>query len=350
MHRTLLAALFLTAFGFAAAPAGEDIMPMMGGDYHSEILEPRMVGPTRRATSADSAPTGAPVAPPKLHRNMVTLKLPSLGVKGESRLRLVDIEEQGQDGSISFVPAESPMRLGEAEIPGLVVPEILAIDKYRLHDPDPVRPAPEFIERQTVALDSLSSEPWPGAAPLADAEDMSSDLVGATPGAMRRLDSINRSSRQNVAFSRIELPSPVTVPAVAAPAKPVESGNVGSLRPPENAPRTITTASGETLIRPDNIDTFDLRPASVEPTYDVVPELPPSLEPLPEYNWEANRNLMPVGTGQVNIPGAGAVMRGRRVNVPGFSQGGSTERRREPEGFTSMRELKSVLGPLYRED
>lgn len=118
--------------------AGETYMPMHpGGGAYNEVGPALTVAPTRRATSED--PPAQPQERPVLHKNMVRLKIPAPQAQGERRLRIVDAREDGPDGRLSFDLAAAPVMDNALEIPGLVTPEYLAMDKQNRMDAAPAR-------------------------------------------------------------------------------------------------------------------------------------------------------------------------------------------------------------------
>ncbi|MCC8190657.1 MAG: hypothetical protein LIP77_08490, partial [Planctomycetes bacterium] len=121
LQRSLLTVALLLHWPLAA---GEDIMAMHPGSVN-EIGMGMTVAPRRRVTSEDPPPPPAP-----LQKNMVRLQLPAPPQPAERRLRIVDASRNSHDGSLNFEYQDAPVGVGSMEIPGLVSPEMLAMDKF----------------------------------------------------------------------------------------------------------------------------------------------------------------------------------------------------------------------------
>ncbi len=331
MPKKLLVISAALAFLAPPLPAGEEYLPMHPG-ARSEIGPGVVAGPLQRASSAESP--GRPERP--LHKNMVRLTLPSLGPRPEAKPRLVQV---GVDGSLDFSAAALPT--DETGIPGLVPPELLAVDQYNFADPEPARrpwassPAPDEPEPYPAGP-APAAGPEPGFAALAE------DLVGPKRSALRRLDSLERDN-PGVAFARIELP-----PAAAAAAD--SQSMLVSLPPPlpsETSPAYFdprsARAPAQTARRP-------LRPPPVEEV--PAPFVPEQRgEPADWQPFEPAETVEPVASAEPLRPPA-------EPFFPPESQPGPPrpELFAAPEvsapaarpGLTPVRELKNVLGPIYR--
>ena len=79
------------------------------------------------APSASRSPQDGPQAPGK---TVIKLSLPPAVVTRESRLRMVEVTANPRDGSIDFASSRPVSEFDDAGIPGLVNPEILALETY----------------------------------------------------------------------------------------------------------------------------------------------------------------------------------------------------------------------------
>lgn len=298
------------------AAAVEEYMPMHPGAV-SETAGVR-AAPLRRLSSAESQATHRMQRAP-LHRNMVTLQLPSLGTT-EARPRMVDAHKSGIDGSLDFSPARpaSPAAVDDGpDIPGLIVPEILAMDQYAFTAPEAKRAG-------------QSSYPTPAPAGIAvppSFGDDTNDLVVSPPASfenrpspmpepeahLRRRDSLDRKGRSDVAFSRIEIPAPAPLPPASSPA------TYAALPPPPPAEAQVPMAASS--LRPPPQPVQSLRP-------------PPAAVHEPEaIAWSQNR----AGANAVALDPA-PEQRTRRASPRARAKG----------EMTPVKELKNVLEPIYR--
>ncbi len=115
--RILLLALFAAT---ACCAAGEDIMPLVPGDFG--------------AGGQERAP---------LRRNNVRLTLPSLGRVPDARMRVVEALPEDGDGALRF--REATYSAGQVGIPGYVPPEVLALSRMEAaQERPPERSRPGF--------------------------------------------------------------------------------------------------------------------------------------------------------------------------------------------------------------
>lgn len=306
MKKYMYAVLAVLAVGLGSAPGGEEFMPLFGDDGY------------RTLTSNDPAPERR--ERPQLHRNMVTLQLPSLGGKAEGRPLIVDAQKSGLDGSLNFdtVRPAAPVQPANefADIPGLVVPEVLAMEKYNLSPPEPVRTArsayppttPSVTPEEFAAGWDLSlSDPGFAAAPPA----------GLRAGPGRREYPEDRVP-EGIAFARIEIPAPAARREGVTP-EPV------TLPPPlpEPASRTALAASpgaAPAALDPTEPERRSLRPPAATAESAAAPQA-----------WRES------------IPASGAVMSTRPV---GRSRRVAPLSRAEA---SPVSDLKSTLNPIYRQ-
>ena len=129
MVRKIALAFLLSGMVSGVSGAGEEYMPLYGGPGYGEVRP------------GAGAPATARQSREPLRVNKVTLKLPSLGGKSESRLLLVDAHENGLDGSLNFSSARPAALTMQDPIPGMVAPEVLAMEKVNFGEPEAARSA-----------------------------------------------------------------------------------------------------------------------------------------------------------------------------------------------------------------
>lgn len=373
MSKRILTLMAVLAAGMASSlPAGEELMPLHPGAY-TEVGSGASVGSTRRVTSESGRPE-----PPRqpLRRNMVTLKLPSLGAKGESRLRLVEARDAA-DGSLEFDMEKSTAipDYSRSEIPGLVAPELLALDQYTLLEPEPERPHPaepvkfpeppkavaRAVTKPAAAIEPVvATEPAAMAGPAVEesGEALRKEIVPRSDAAFPRkapAASAKRAAKPKPPArpprTEVNLPPPLlrTSPALSISQSPT-SLTPSSLTPPP--------ASGANTLRPPETAApspfGDLRPPESSPSAPMAPVLAPPprslevsagppapalVEPEPDV-WYGD------------LPAAGPAPRVRDPfqppKKPLRDEWGPLPEPYDDTGLTPMRELRNVLSPIYR--
>lgn len=341
MSKNLLALSAALAFLASPSAAGEEYMPMHPG-ARSETGPAVIASPLQRASSADG---GKAVQP--LQRNVVRLTLPSLGPRPEARPRLV---QAGPDGTLDFSSARpiSPEELSpdQTGIPGLVPPELLAVDQYNLHDPEPSR---RFAESPNSADEPGAPPPaspagkageefssMPAEAPALT--DLAGDLVGPYQSSLRRLDSLERGGG-SAAFSRIELPP-------AAPAVPDTQSMLVALPPPlapDAVPERLDPRSSRPPLAP--------KPAAAGHKSLRPPPADDAAAPsAPERREAANRFVkIEMGPESLRPPAEPLFVPFESAGPPGPELFAAPDfPPPDRSGITPVRELRNVLGPVYR--
>lgn len=330
MRMTRLVLLGLALLGGTAARAGEELMPMRGNAY-SEVSS-AAVGAIRKATSLDAPGDRRGQAVPQTQRNMVRVTLPSLGAKSEAPPRLIEMDSHNLDGSLNFSLVRPAPNLSDSGIPGLVMPEILAIDKYRLADPEPALPPMAFPEpemphagagdaaareRALARLAPLRDMPPPSRAPdfppLPPARPIAGAVVQAPPFRAEeshsplRVDLSPSPSRPDAPFPDVAEQAPL----VFREADIDDFSAVAPLRPPSS-------------LRPPAEKRGGRRPSAAEPPDVRVPVLA-----LEEINVPGAGAMLPAGTPYFPMPDA--------ASAPPFAESGA-----------SVETLREVLSPIYR--
>ena len=256
--------LFLTLL-VAAVPramAGEEHMPMHPGGAYREVGIGAVAAPIRRATSEDAPPPSRRPERP-LHTNKVTLKLPANHFQGESRLRIVDVNDDNPDGILDFDLEGAPLLDNNLDIPGLVSPEVLAMDKYNRMEADgPRRPesSPKPFLNDTAPQQQIAVPPLE--------ETPRASLTAIGPSSFPDPDSQPPSQRivikPGLTHDDATLPQPMEAAASGIPAVTVKPGPIlssrqemrdieemeRSLKPPSDSPQSLRPPENMASLRP----------------------------------------------------------------------------------------------------
>lgn len=384
MLKNGLRACLVMAALFATANAGEEYMPMHPGPARARAVSETAgvsAGPLRRHSSTDT-PIERRTQRAPLHKNAVTLQLPSLGAgasQTESRPVMVNAYSNASDGTLNFSSVGPDSLEIRSDIPGLVVPEVLAMDKYNFASPEPVSagrgtytPAPalqplDFGYDAPFDVGDIFGDHAPVPA-VAEIPVISSGSAAPAAGERARVDigrpeapareyrdyqaQNHREEREyrrpsGRAYARIEIPAVAAHPAESDPQDYV------TLPPPlarnEPVPRQMAAAAATHSLRPQQTAVSgSLRPP---PSFGTEPSVRGEPEPAAVAVHAAPQSFLPEsGLAEApapevwteSIPGSGAVLSDdgdrrvrRRVAPP----------RSTP---TPVRDLKNVLNPIYR--
>lgn len=368
-HFILFAMLLL---GAAGARSGEEYMPMHPGSNkayarYNEVGMGMVAGPIRRATSEDQPRDREDERP--LRRNTVKLKIPPAQTQGSGRLRMVQAKINEEDGTLDFDLENATAVSHNLDIPGLVSPEYLAMDRLntsaarmqhppreprRVSLPDPVAPgelempqsmaavverAPEkAVARARVTITQPEAAPVPAAAPEALASlrvpELSGDggaaaTVSAAPLAM---PSFAPLSRNDAALAIRPPDAGAGMESLAPPSKPAPS-----LRPPS------AIVDDEVAVAVPERETFfaggfggDLlpRPAGVESPLMVMGPITAATPEVRQPHGES----WPMG-----VPGAGASRKPRARREPAALP--------DPDvnGLTPIRAMRTINPDLIQD-
>lgn len=363
MRITRWALVGLALLGHGTVRAGEELMPMRGNAY-SEVSAPVTVSAVRKATSLDPAPKRHSQPKPQTHRNMVRVTLPSLGAKSESPPRLIEMDGQNLDGSLNFSLVRPAPAASEAGIPGLIMPEELALDKYRLADPEPEPPA-------FVFPDPAVSRPAPAAAgeraldglvPLGDMPRPASSPSFPPLDLPRKAPQSFAAGPAPQALPSVQVPPVMEIPQVAdltnsePPARPVARAATQPLRI-DLSPRPVQSAQSPQSAQPGSEADF-AAPSRVALNGDegTGPSLrPPSaMRPAPEQPARRHQpqavetpavRVPGLGLEEINVPGAGAML---PADMPYYPMPEPVPAALLDDGGATVETLREVLRPIYR--
>lgn len=375
MAKQLFVLLATLAVAAGSAMAVEEIMPMHPGAPYNEVGLGIAVAPIRRATSED-APARRP-RPEQLHRNKVTLKIPAPAVPNERRLRMVEARVNSTDGSIDFDLDNAPLLSRSAEIPGMVEPEYLAMDKFNLADSQP----PEWPEepagrRETPLRERLDFNQAEAATP-ARAHAAAPPRTEAKAKAKATVTYPDTGTTKKAAGftqpSIPDLPSPAPTAMAtgdrggpkfpdlpeAAPGKPAATPATSSLRPPSE----FSVGNRSSVAPPETTPSRSLKPPSMGMDYADTGTLDSGLS-VGSFDSDGGLTLSSTRMDMTSInsltQAAPETIRHepwspnmRHIQSIQNLEAADKPRRQpaplpEPDeyGLTPMRELRSVVGPI----
>ena len=305
--------------------AGEDVMPMHPGRGYNEVGIGVAVAPIRRATSEDPPPASRQPDRP-LHHNKVTLKLPAPQNQGERRLRIVDVNNV--DGVLDFDLEGAPLLDNNMDIPGLVSPEMLAMDKFNQMEPEPMwRPEPEanagetrddpfaaLAEAEARALESDSATRIPALAALEPLEALKPLEPLESLGAPEIGPSLFPDTDEQIAARRIVIGPDSTVEASLKPAPRIEPPALpeAAFRPGESlafipveqplAPSPEVEIAEAAVEPAESLKPPTAQSGSLRPPSDMT-AFRPSVEPPPAQRIEQPVHVAakPVTTGDADL-------------------------------------------------
>lgn len=292
MAKKLSILLVLLALAWAESHAVEELMPMHPGAPFNEVGIGASAAPIRRATSEDEA-AQRPARSQPLRKNLVTLKIPPPQSQGEGRLRMVEARVDARDGTLEFDLAGAPLADRNMEIPGMVEPESLAMNKCnlangeapgwpvepparpgsRLREPDPLPGPAETIARPRMEWERdemLAKALAPLVIDMPDAAERPASKTPAPP------QTASRSLRPPAAAGEGEAVSRLKPPATGQPPAPKPVLSVGLTDAmPEGS------ASGLAMIPLDVLESGQLSLTAVGPMQALPERSPPRRKPAP---------------------------------------------------------------------
>lgn len=365
MVKHLLIFLALSVTSVIPALAVEEIMPMHPGAAFNEVGIGVAVAPIRRATSED-APAASLSQNQQLHRNKVTLKIPAPAAQGERRLRMVEAKVSSVDGTLDFDFKNAPLIGQNVEIPGLIAPEYLAMDKFNLPDLQ----TPDWPEEPDCLQQTPLREPQAFARPDRSAEGYGVHAVGGERSEASAKVNLTypeaRNETSGAACTISELPVAEAVAATPATAAPVavSVAELPAARTSLRPPATTSDGSRSPLAPPPGGPVHSLKPPGMEVSDGGTMATGLSIAasaPVWDDSAPAFASTM-VDMGSVTTLSAsprGAVVSEAWApniapvqNIP--ASGAVRKPRREPaalpepdsQGLMPMRELRNVLNPI----
>lgn len=372
MRRARLALVGMALLGHGAVWAGEELMPMRGNAY-SEVSSAKTVGAVRKTTSLDADANRKNPAGPQTQRNMVRVTLPSLGAKSESPPRLIEMDGHNLDGSLNFSLVRPAPVVSDSGIPGLVMPEILALDKYRLADPEPVVPSFVFPEPEIPSaknVDAAARErALAGLVPLQDMPRPSHSPSFPPMNQMPRAPRTAPAEPPPQALPSVQVPPVMEIPNAAdlvrsaPPARPVARATIQpspSLAAESNPPLRIDLSARAP--EPPGPSSHEMTaPAFIAPEagasgVSAVSSLRPPPAMMPAAEKQSRRHapatveppavrVPGIALEDINVPGAGAML---PADMPYFPMPEPPPPALLDQSGATVETLREVLSPIYK--